>query len=94
MLRPLNDRVLVKRVPAPEVSRGGIIIPESAKEKTNFGVVVATGPGKKIQAPLGRQEMEVSPGDKIIFGKYSGCDVFQGEEYIVLREDEIQAVLE
>lgn len=92
-LRPLHDRVLVKRVEEGESSVGGIIIPDTAKEKPQQGEVVAVGDGKLLDSGK-RASMEVKAGDKILFGKYSGSDVkIGGEEFMILREDEILAVL-
>ena len=93
-VRPLHDRVLIKRVEEQETVRGGIIIPDSAKEKPQEGEVVAVGTGKRMEdgkvIPL-----EVKEGDRVLFGKYSGAEVkIDGEEYLILREDEILAVLE
>jgi chaperonin GroES len=83
-LRPLHDRVLVKRLEEQETKRGGIIIPDSAKEKPQHAEVVAVGNGKLL---------EDGQGDKILFGKYSGSDIrIDGEEYLILREDEILGV--
>jgi len=92
--RPLHDRVLVRRVEAEEKTAGGIIIPDTAKEKPQEGKVVAVGKGKmteqgKLLAP------DVKAGDKILFGKYSGSEVkIEGEEHLILREDDILGVLE
>ena len=91
--RPLADRIVVKRQAQEEKTKGGIIIPDTAKEKPVEGVVVAVGNGKvlkngKVRAP------EVKVGDKILFGKYSGTEVkLDGEEHVLLREDDILAVL-
>lgn len=92
-VRPLHDRLLVKRLEEQESIRGGIIIPDSAKEKPQEGKVVAVGRGKILEdgkvVPL-----DVKEGDRILFGKYSGSDVkIDGEEYLILREDEILGVL-
>ena len=92
-IRPLYDRVVVKRIDEQETVRGGIIIPESAKEKPQEAEVVAAGNGKRGDdgklIPL-----EVKVGDRILFGKYSGNDIkIDGEEYLILREDEILGVL-
>ena len=92
-IRPLGDRILVKRVKEEEKTKGGIIIPDTAKEKPQEGKVVAVGRGKyedgKLVAP------DVKAGDKILFGKYSGSEVkLDGEEHVVLREDDILGVLE
>lgn len=93
-LRPLHDRVLVQRLEAGEEKRGGIIIPDSAKEKPQQATVKAVGSGKLLDNGE-RSAPEVKAGDRILFGKYSGSDVkLDGEEYLILREDEILAVLE
>jgi chaperonin GroES len=92
-LRPLGDRVLVKRVEEAEQIRGGIIIPDTAKEKPQEGEVMAVGTGKLLESGE-RAPIDVQKGDKILFGKYSGADIkIDGNEYMVLREDEILAVL-
>ncbi|HWT79826.1 MAG TPA: co-chaperone GroES [Candidatus Methylomirabilis sp.] len=92
-LRPLNDRVLVRRFEEKEVKKGGIIIPDTAKEKPQEGEVLAVGPGKVTEDGK-RQPMEVKVGDKILFGKYSGSEVKLGdEEYIIMREDDILGIL-
>jgi chaperonin GroES len=92
-LRPLHDRVLVKRVEAAETAVGGIIIPDSAKEKPQQGEVVAAGDGKLLESGK-RAQIEIKAGDKILFGKYSGSEVkIDGCEYLILREDEILAVI-
>jgi chaperonin GroES len=93
-VRPLHDRLVVKRIEETETIRGGIIIPDSAKEKPQEGEVMAAGNGKKKDdgtvVPL-----EVKAGDRILFGKYSGSEIkLDGEEYLILREDEVLAVLE
>ncbi len=93
-IRPLGDRILVKRIQEEEKTKGGIIIPDTAKEKPQEGMVVAVGKGKvteegKVIAP------DVKKGDRILFGKYSGTEVkIEGEEHLILREDEIVGVLE
>ena len=93
-IRPLGDRVLVKRIQEEEKTKGGIIIPDTAIEKPQEGLVVAVGKGKtteegKVIAP------DVKKGDRILFGKYSGTEVkIEGEEHLILREDEIVGVLE
>jgi chaperonin GroES len=93
-LRPLGDRILVKRIKEEEKTKGGIIIPDTAKEKPQEGKVVAVGKGKvaedgKLIAP------EVKAGDKILFGKYSGSEIkLEGDELIVLREDDILGIIE
>ncbi|MCA9553645.1 MAG: co-chaperone GroES [Myxococcales bacterium] len=86
--RPLQDRLLVKRIAAEEKSKGGIIIPDSAKEKPIEGEVVAVGNGKILEDGKVRP-LEVKVGDKVLFGKYSGTEIkVDGEEHIILREDE------
>ncbi len=92
-VKPLNDRVLVKRTEGEEKSAGGIIIPDTAKEKPQEGIVVAIGPGKLDKGE--RIAMSVAEGQKVLFGKYSGTDVtIAGGEHVLLREDEIFAILE
>jgi len=92
-VRPLHDRVLVKRVEEKEVIKGGIIIPDTAKEKPMEGEVVAAGPGKMTDEGK-RAAMDVKAGDRILFGKYSGTEIkIDGQEYVIMREDEILAVL-
>lgn len=93
-LRPLHDRVLVKRLEEKEQMRGGIIIPDTAKEKPQQGEVRAVGNGKLLDSGE-RVPVAVKPGERILFGKYSGADIkLEGDEYMILREDEILAVLE
>ena len=92
-VRPLHDRLLVKRVEEQETVRGGIIIPDSAKEKPQEGLVVAAGKGKVTEdgkvLPL-----DVKEGDRILFGKYSGSEIkLDGEDLLILREDEVLGVL-
>ncbi len=93
-IRPLSDRVLVMRIKEEDQTKGGIIIPDTAKEKPQEGKVVAVGPGKvtkggKVTAP------DVKAGDRILFGKYSGSEVkLDDEEHLILREDDILGVLE
>jgi chaperonin GroES len=92
-LRPLHDRILVRRLEEQETMRGGIIIPDSAKEKPQQAEVVAVGKGKLLEDG-NRAEPDVKSGDRILFGKYSGADVrIDGQEYLILREDEILGVL-
>ena len=92
-LRPLHDRVLVRRLEEKETVRGGIIIPDSAKEKPQEAEVVAVGNGK-LNDQGQRVAVEVKAGDRILFGKYSGSDIkLDGEEFLILREDEILGVL-
>jgi chaperonin GroES len=93
-MRPLHDRVLVKRLEAGEERTGGIIIPDSAKEKPQQAEVRAVGNGKLLDSGE-RVATEVKPGDRILFGKYSGSEIkIDGEEFLILKEDEILAVLE
>ena len=93
-IRPLHDRVLVKRLESKEEQvRGGIIIPDTAKEKPQEAEVAAVGPGK-IQDNGKRQAMDVKKGDRILIGKYSGSEIkIDDEDYVILREDEILAVV-
>ena len=93
-IRPLHDRVLVKRLEEGEQMRGGIIIPDTAKEKPQQAEVMAVGSGKLLETGQ-RTTVDVKPGDRILFGKYSGSDIkLDGSEYLILREDEILGVLE
>jgi len=92
-LRPLHDRVLVKRLEEKEVKKGGIIIPDTAKEKPQEGEVIAVGPGKVTEDGK-LQPMSVKVGDKILFGKYSGSEVKLGdEEYLIMHEGDILGTL-
>jgi chaperonin GroES len=93
-LRPLHDRILIRRIEEGEQIRGGIVIPDTAKEKPQQGEVIAAGSGKVLESGE-RATVDVKAGDKILFGKYSGSEVrLQGQDYLILREDEILAVLE
>jgi chaperonin GroES len=93
-LKPLHDRVLVKRLDSEEKTKGGIIIPDSAKEKPLEGKVVAAGDGKLLDDGK-RQPLAVKKGDKILFGKYAGTEIkVEGEEMVILREDDILAIVE
>jgi len=92
-IRPLHDRVLVKRLEQEEQIRGGIIIPDTAKEKPQEAQVIAVGPGK-LNDEGKRAPMDVKAGDRILMGKYSGSEIkLDDDEYIILREDEILAVV-
>ena len=92
-VRPLHDRLLVKRIEEAETVKGGIIIPDSAKEKPQEGEVIAVGNGKILDNG-NKVALDVKAGDKILFGKYSGTDIkIDGEEYMILREDEVLAVI-
>jgi len=92
-VQPLADRLLVRRVEEEETKRGGIIIPDTAKEKPQEGEVVAVGPGRLTDDGK-RVPIDVKKGDRILMGKYSGTDVrISGEEYVILREDDVLAVV-
>ncbi|HEX5717697.1 MAG TPA: co-chaperone GroES [Thermoanaerobaculia bacterium] len=92
-IRPLHDRVLVKRIELQEQVRGGIIIPDTAKEKPQEAEVVAVGPGK-LNDDGKRTPLEVQPGDRILMGKYSGSEIkLDDTDYVICREDEILAVI-
>jgi chaperonin GroES len=92
-VRPLHDRVLVKRVEEKEVVKGGIIIPDTAKEKPMEGEVIAVGPGK-VTDDGKRAVLDVKKGDRILFGKYSGTEIkIDDQDYVIMREEEILAVL-
>ena len=93
-LRPLHDRILIKRIEEKEAVKGGIIIPDTAKEKPQEGEVIAVGNGKKTEEgniiPL-----DVKAGDRILFGKYSGAEIkMDGQEYLILREEEVLGIIE
>lgn len=91
-IRPLHDRVLIKRIEEEETVRGGIIIPDTAKEKPQQGEVIAAGNGKMLEDGQ-RVPLTVKAGDRILFGKYSGAEIkIEGQEYLILREDEILGV--
>jgi chaperonin GroES len=93
-VRPLHDRIIVQRIEEGEQKVGGIIIPDSAKEKPQQGKVIAAGAGKSKDDGK-RIPMDVKSGDTILFGKYSGQEIkLDGEEYLIMREDEVLAVLE
>jgi chaperonin GroES len=93
-IRPLQDRVIVKRVEEEEKTKGGIIIPETAKEKPMEGKIIAAGKGKVLED--GKiHPLDVKVGDRILFGKYSGTEVkIDGEEHLIMREDDILGVIE
>jgi len=91
--RPLHDRVIVKRIEAEEKSPGGLIIPDTAKEKPQEGLVIAVGPGEQKDGKL--IPVEVRTGDHVLFGKYSGTEIkLDGEEHLILRESDILGVIE
>ncbi len=93
-LRPLGDKVIIKRVEEEEKTPGGIVIPDTAKEKPMQGIVVAVGNGF-LKDDGTRQPMQVKVGDKVLFGKWAGTEVkLQGEEHLILREEEIMAIIE
>lgn len=92
--RPLYDRILVERVESEEITKGGIIVPDSAKEKPQQGKVIAVGQGKRLEdgklIPL-----EVKAGDTILFGKYSGSEIkIEGNEYLIMKEDDVLGLVE
>src|SRR5262249_49193638 len=92
-MRPLHDRVIVKRIEEEERTKGGIIIPDTAKEKPQEGRVVAVGPGRTEDGKL--IKLGVKAGDRILFGKYSGTEVkLDGEEHVIMREEDILGVIE
>jgi chaperonin GroES len=91
--RPLHDRVLLKRIEEQEENKGGIIIPDTAKEKPMEGEVISVGPGKMMEDGK-RSPMDVKPGDRVLFAKYAGTEIkIDDKEYIIMREEEILAVL-
>jgi chaperonin GroES len=92
-VRPLHDRILVRRIEEKETVKGGIIIPDTAKEKPQEGEVIAVGNGKILENGS-KVPLDVKAGDRILFGKYSGTDIkVDGQEYLILREDEVLAVI-
>lgn len=93
-IRPLHDRLIVKRIEDNEQMRGGLYIPDTAKEKPQEGEVIAAGTGKTLENGT-KLEMGVKVGDRILFGKYSGTEVkLDGEEYLIMREDDVLGVIE
>jgi chaperonin GroES len=93
-IRPLQDRVVVKRTEEENKSAGGIVIPDSATEKPSQGEVIAVGPGKKLDNGS-TQEVDLKPGDKVLFGQYAGSTVkLEGEEYLIMSESEVFGVIE
>ena len=93
-VKPLQDRILIKRIEEEEKTKGGIIIPDAAKEKPQEGMVVAVGDGKILESGQ-KAPLTVKPGDKILFGKYSGTEIkVDGEEHLILREDDVLAIVE
>jgi chaperonin GroES len=93
-VRPLQDRILVQRIEEEETTKGGIIIPDTAKEKPQQGKVIAVGKGKMLDNGS-RVEPDVKAGDQILFGKYAGTEIkIEGEEYLIMREDDILGIME
>ncbi|MBW2577233.1 MAG: co-chaperone GroES [Deltaproteobacteria bacterium] len=93
-IRPLQDRIIVKRVDGEETTKGGIIIPDSAKEKPQEGKVIAVGKGK-INEDGKLQPLDVKKGDKVLFSKYAGTEInIEGEEHLIIREDDVLGVVE
>ena len=93
-IRPLGDRVIIKRMEEEEQTRGGIIVPDTAKEKPQRGKVIAVGPGR-VGEDGKRIAPEVKKGNMVLFGKYSGTDISMGDdEYLIVREDDILAIIE
>jgi len=93
-IRPLQDRILVKRLEEEETSKGGIIIPDTAKEKPSEGLVIAVGKGKVLEDGT-KLPLDVKKKDRILFDKYSGSDIkIEGEEYLIMREDNVLGVIE
>ena len=93
MIKPLSDRVLVKMKESEETTKSGIILASSAKEKPQIAEVIEVGPGKMVEGK--REEMNVKKGDKVVISKYAGTEVkYNGEEYIILKEEDILAIVE
>ncbi len=93
-IRPLQDRIIVKRVDEEETTKGGIIIPDSAKEKPQEGKVIAVGKGK-VSEDGKLQKLDVKKGDKVLFSKYSGTEInIEGTEHLIIREDDVLGVVE
>jgi chaperonin GroES len=93
-VKPLNDRVMVKRVEEVQVTKGGIVIPDTAKEKPEEGRVVAVGPGKMSDQGQ-RMALQVKAGDRVLFSKYTGTPIkVEGEEHLMMREEDILAIIE
>ncbi len=93
-IRPLQDRIIVKRVEEEETTKGGIIIPDTAKEKPQEGKVISVGKGK-VNEDGKLQKLDVKKGDKVLFSKYSGTEInIEGEEHLIIREDDVLGVVE
>ncbi len=92
--RPLHDRVVVRRIEAEEKTKGGIIIPDTAKEKPQEGEVIAVGPGARDETGK-LQPLDVKPGNRVLFGKWSGTEVrIDGEDYLIMKESDIMGIIE
>jgi chaperonin GroES len=92
-IRPLHDRILVKRIAEEEKTKGGIIIPDTAKEKPHQGTVVAVGPGRREDGKV--VPLDVKAGDTVLFGKYAGTEIkIEGEEHLILREEDVLGIVE
>ena len=93
-IRPINDRIIVQRIEEQEQMRGGLYIPDTAREKPQEGKVIAVGNGKLLENGT-RTPIDIKAGDKVLFGKYAGTEVkLDGEEYLILREDDVLGVIE
>ena len=93
-IRPLQDRIIVKRIDEEETTKGGIIIPDSAKEKPQEGKVIAVGKGKILEDGK-LQKLDAKKGDRVLFAKYSGTEItIEGEEHLIIREDDVLGILE
>jgi chaperonin GroES len=93
-VKPLNDRVLVKRIEELQVTKGGIVIPDTAKEKPIEGKIEAVGPGKMSEQGQ-RMTLQVKEGDRVLFGKYAGTEIkVEGEDYLMMREEDILAIID
>lgn len=94
-VRPLHDRIIVDRLDEGEQQRGGIIIPDSAKEKPQQGIVIAAGAGRTAKKGDARVPLDVKAGDRVLFGKYSGQEIrLDGKDYFIMKEDDVLAVIE
>ena len=93
-IRPLHDRIIVKRLEEEEMTKGGIIIPDSAKEKPSEGLIIAVGKGKVLENGT-QLPLDVKKNDRILFGKYAGTDIkIEGDEFLIMREDDVLGVIE
>jgi chaperonin GroES len=93
-IRPLHDRIIVKRIKEEEMTKGGIIIPDTAKEKPSEGKIIAVGDGRLLENGK-LQPLDVKKGNKVLFGKYAGTEIkIDGEEHLIMREDDIIAIVE